>query len=100
VKIEIGSGDAGFVGFGGRWGVDMRISGCFWGVVGGIYFWVAWRWAGAVGLCPRPTHDDETVMHGAPGGRKVRKLFVLLQNSFIGMNRNRFEKIATIPTSR
>jgi hypothetical protein len=26
----------------------------------------AWRWAGAVALCAIPTHDDETVMNGAP----------------------------------
>ena len=26
------------------------------------------EWAGAVGLRPIPTHDDEAVMNGAPGG--------------------------------
>jgi hypothetical protein len=26
----------------------------------------AQRWAGAVALCAMPTHDDETVMNGAP----------------------------------
>jgi hypothetical protein len=25
------------------------------------------KWAGAVGRCPIPTHDDEAVMNGAPG---------------------------------
>jgi hypothetical protein len=43
VKIEIGSGDAGFVGFGGRWGVDMRILGCFWGWLGDLFLGGAGR---------------------------------------------------------
>jgi hypothetical protein len=50
----------GFCGFGDRWGVDMRFLGCF----EGFYFGV--KWAGAVGRCPIPTHDDEAVMNGAP----------------------------------
>jgi hypothetical protein len=27
----------------------------------------SWKWAGAVGLRPMPTHDDGAVMNGAPG---------------------------------
>jgi hypothetical protein len=36
-----------------------------------------WRGAGAVALCAMPTHDDETVMNGAPG-------FVVLLAGFAG----------------
>jgi hypothetical protein len=57
-------------------GVGGGLTCGFWAVFGGgwgIYFWVArrgfgaWRGAGAVGFCPRPMHDDEAVLHGAPG---------------------------------
>jgi hypothetical protein len=47
--------------------VDMRILGCFWGWVGEFISCGAdWSWADADRLRRRPTHDDGTVMNGAP----------------------------------
>ena len=43
VGREIGNGDGGFVGFGWRWGLDMRILGCFWGWFWGFIFG-GWGW--------------------------------------------------------
>ena len=38
-----------------------------WGGTAGEGLGGTWRWAGAVALCAMPTHDDGTVMNGAPG---------------------------------
>jgi hypothetical protein len=43
----------------------------------------AWRWAGAVALCAIPTHDDETVMNGAPGSWAARVLVVALEMGLV-----------------
>jgi hypothetical protein len=57
----------GYLIVGGRYETDLKSSRAAGGFARGRWVVPRWKWAGAVGLCPRPTHAQRARMNGAPG---------------------------------